>query len=128
VQYIVTRNFYEGNGLHEEGQAFEHQDQAYIEKCLADGNIAPVTEGGSESTTPLVPAQPASDSQNPPQISETPQGVAPISEPQPPIVPSPSLPPQELQQPQAPQQPTQEEIAATLAASEGSSQNSVDIQ
>ena len=53
-KYIVVRNFYEGNGLHEEGNAFEHGDSDYIAKLLDDGNIAEVTNGGSESTAPLV--------------------------------------------------------------------------
>lgn len=39
-QYKVTRSFYEGNTLHSEGEPFVHGDQAYINKCLEDGNIA----------------------------------------------------------------------------------------
>lgn len=54
MKYVVTTSFYEGNTLHEAGQAFEHQDQEYVQKCLADGNIAETSEGGSESATPLV--------------------------------------------------------------------------
>ncbi len=108
-QYLVTRSFYEGNGLHEEGQTFEHSDQDYIEKCLADGNIAEVSEGGSESTTPLPEGATVSDS------PDTPQAVTPAApvpqEPQTPVETAPQNPPQ----------PSPEEIAATLAASESDS-------
>lgn len=37
--YIVTTSFYEGNTLHLQGAAFEHQDEDYVQKCLDDGNI-----------------------------------------------------------------------------------------
>lgn len=71
-QYIVKRSFYEGNGLHEEGNSFSHEDSAYVEKLLADGNIEAVTEGGSESTSPLGTEQQGSDSpENPVSQPET---------------------------------------------------------
>lgn len=120
-QYVVTRSFYEGNGLHEEGQAFSHEDQSYVEKLLADGNIAEATaEGGSESTTPLAEGAPASDSPNP----EAPQAVSPQT-PQEPVQTQPETP---VQPEQSPSQPTQSEIEATLAASEGGSAPSSNVE
>jgi hypothetical protein len=122
MQYIVTRNFYEGSGLHEEGNAFVHSDQAYIEKCLADGNIAVVAaaDGGSESSNPLAEQPQASVSAEAPQTVSpvdqapvAPQAVQPVSQP------APQEPVQT--QEQTPAQPTPEEIAATLAASESDS-------
>jgi hypothetical protein len=72
-KYQVIRSFYEGNTLHEEGQDFNHEDKAYVEKCLADGNIAEVgSEGGSESSTPLVPT-PEQTTELPPQAPPAPQ-------------------------------------------------------
>jgi hypothetical protein len=120
MQYIVTRSFYEGNTLHQEGEPFVSEDQAYIQKCLADGNIAD-SNGGSEITVPLVEQPQDSASPETPQ-TETPAPEAPQSV-------QPVVAPQVSQLPEQPQlQPTQEEIEATIAASEASSENSVDIQ
>lgn len=116
MQYIVTRSFYEGNGLHEEGNSFSHQDQAYVEKLLADGNIA-VVEGGSESTTPLATEQPGSGS------SESPETPASPENPQPPQVPEqPSVTESQPVQPVT-GQPTPSEIEATLESTGLSSQD-----
>ena len=52
MKYIATRSFYEGDTLHEEGSAFEHDDKAYIEKLLADGNIAAEGNVNSAPSTP----------------------------------------------------------------------------
>lgn len=79
-KYKVIRNFYEGNTLHEEGQDFEPKDQQYAEKVLADGNIVEVgSEGGSESSTPLVPA-PEQTTELPPQTP--PEGLSSQEQPQ----------------------------------------------
>ena len=133
-RYIVTRSFYEGNGLHEEGNAFEHQDQAYIEKCLADGNIQVVEGSESSPATPVsetpadqgvtatpAPLEVASDSSS----EETPQQVTPVEQapvPQVPVTPQPQEPTP------APVNPTQAEIDETLRASglESSSSNASD--
>lgn len=109
--YKVTRSFYEGDTLHTEGQAFEHSDQAYIEKCLADGNI--VAEGGSESTSPLVD----SSEPVPPQVPEQP----PVD---PTVAPQVQEPTVAVPQPQK-GQPTPEQINQDLQVLENASNPSV---
>ena len=96
MAYKVVTSFYEGNILHEEGTIFDHKDTAYVQKCLADGNIAEVSKGGSESTTPLAATPPASESPEP--------EVAVVEEVQPP----------------QPSQPTPEQIDETLSSLDGS--------
>lgn len=118
-KYIVVRSFYEGNGLHEEGQAFEHTDADYIKKCLEDGNIEEVSveAEGSSDPAPSTPAEGATadpaplapDSGSNPEDQDKPQSVQPADSP----VPQSPNP--------APQQPTQSEIEATLASTEGAS-------
>lgn len=49
--YIVKMSFYEGNTLHEAGTPFVHDDKAYVEKCLADGNVV---DENDESVQALV--------------------------------------------------------------------------
>jgi len=57
-RYIVVSNFYEGNSLHEIGQEFVHKDNAYIEKCLADGNIEEVNTGEGQGSADADPSAP----------------------------------------------------------------------
>lgn len=128
MSYIVKTSFYEGNTLHEEGTTFDHEDKTYIEKCLADGNIAEVTEGGSESITPLETEQPGSGSELSPETPtvspETPQ--APETPEQPSVTESQPV------QPVA-GQPTPSEIEETLESTgltsgDSSSSTPIDVQ
>lgn len=91
MSYIVKTSFYEGNTLHEEGTAFTHADPAYVEKCVADGNVvvgelvaAPAPDVVNEVVTdPLVPASENVGSPAPeaPESVVTPtEGVQPTAE------------------------------------------------
>lgn len=112
-KYIVVRNFYEGNGLHEIGNAFEHEDKKLIEKELADGNIQEVTEG-SEVKDPA------------PAVTDESADEAPATgAPKEPTLPEPGtaadqpLPPAEPAQPQGPlTTPSPEQIAQDIQDSE----------
>lgn len=97
MQYIVIRSFYEGNTLHEDGSVFEHSDQAYIDKCLADGNIKPADAAAPSAA----PANDLDPQQDPAAAQGAPATDAPLAPP----APAP-----------ANHQPTPEEIAATLAS------------
>lgn len=116
-KYIVVTSFYEGNTLHEAGQAFEHTDKEYVAKCLTDGNI--VEEGTVKSTqieeapTPVLEEEATSEGPLVPQpvepvaseaVSEEPQAVQPVD------------------------QPTASQIQEDIASVESSGGNSIEIQ
>lgn len=72
MQYTVTRSFYEGNTLHEAGQPFAHEDKAYVEKCLADGNIAEATDEPVPTTEATATDVPLDAPEAPEKVSDTP--------------------------------------------------------
>lgn len=73
MAYVVKRSFYEGNTLHTEGAEFKHEDQAFVKKCLDDGNVVEAEQGGgSNSEAPLV---------QPPVVSGSPVVSQPPVEP-----------------------------------------------
>lgn len=125
--YRVTRSFYIGDSLHEFGTEFRSEDQEKIKELLEDGNIEVVeTNGGSESTTPLVEQ---------PQVSvspDTPQTVNPVeTTPEAPQVVQPVEVPTQETPVEAPVNPTQAEIEETLRASgldSSSSESSNEVQ
>jgi hypothetical protein len=102
MQYKVVRSFYEGNTLHEEGKPFTHGDEAYVQKCLADGNIVAADSGvpngfPSHENSPAEPGAPASTPPLDPNAGDsTPSSQPPASppvDPNPPISPPTTPPP-----------------------------------
>lgn len=101
MAYKINMSFYEGNTLHEAGATFEHEDKAYVEKLLADGNIAET--GGSESELPLAESPVASVIPE----SQTQEQANPVA---------PEQAPQAVTRP--PKVPTQEQLEADVAFAE----------
>ncbi len=89
MRYVVARSFYEGNTLHNEGDAFTHEDKDYLQKCLDDGNVAPAQEGVSEGSAPLDQAP----EQTPPEQTLPPVQTEPVTlqQEQPPVAPTPQV-------------------------------------